>query len=99
MASQEPIQIALVPTDVEAAAIVTALDAEGILAFAAGGELAGFRAETPAWVSVRVRREDVERAQLALRRIRSEVASMDWSSVDVGQPEESEPIDRTDRLT
>jgi hypothetical protein len=83
-------QLTTVTTEFEAAAIVSALEAEGIRARAVGGFTAGFRAETPAGVSVQVAEADLERAKAVLAELRSRGANVDWSQVDVDNPDESE---------
>lgn len=73
--------------EIEAAAIVTALQAEGIEAFASGGFTSGYRAEAPGCVRVLVRRQDCARAKEILAQIRTTQSNIDWSQVDVGDPE------------
>ena len=75
------------PTDVAAAAIVTALASRGIQASTTGDFTAGFRAEAPGLVNVIVRREDLDQAKQALTEIKESVAEIDWSQVDVGEPD------------
>lgn len=84
---QSPVRIASVPSDVEAAAIVTALAAHGIEAKATGGFSSGFRAEAPGEIGVVVRAADCETAAKLLAEIRDEIREIDWSSIDVGTPE------------
>lgn len=60
------------PNDVEAAAVVTALEAHGISATATGGFTAGFRAEAPGSVNVVVRRCDMPRARSVLAELREQ---------------------------
>lgn len=79
-----------VPTDVEATAIVTALAERGVQASTTGGFTAGFRAEAPGQVSVIVRHSDLAQAKHELAEIKIEIAEIDWSKVDVGQPEDGE---------
>ena len=77
-----------VRTDVEAAAIVGALAALGIEASTTGGYTAGFRAEAPGFVNVIVKYADLHRARNALAEIKRDQTDVDWSQVDVGEPEE-----------
>lgn len=79
--------LAAVPSEVEAAAIVGVLHACGIQATAAGGYIAGFKAEAPGTVAVLVKRADVERAHQVVDQVRREQHDVDWSEVDVGDPE------------
>lgn len=81
-----PRRLTSVATEVEAASLITALNAEGIEAHAAGGHTAGFRAEAPGRVEIWVRSADYQRAQEALARIEAEPDSVDWSQIDVGRP-------------
>jgi hypothetical protein len=82
-------KLATLQTDFEAAAIVAALEEEGIRARAVGGYIAGFRAEVPAGVSVLVSRADLERAKSVLEKLRKHGADVDWSKVDVDNPDET----------
>ena len=77
-----------VRTDVEAAAIVSALAARGIEASTTGGYTAGFRAEAPGLVNVIVKYVDLHGAKIALAEIEQDQPDVDWSQVDVGEPEE-----------
>ncbi len=77
-----------VRTDVEAAAIVGALAALGIEASTTGGYTAGFRAEAPGCVNIIVKYVDLRRARIALAEIEQDQPDVDWSQVDVGEPEE-----------
>jgi hypothetical protein len=79
-------KLVTVTTDWEAAAIVSALDAEQIRAQAVGGYTAGFRAETPGGVSVIVAEDDLPRAKQILAELKSHGAGVDWSQVDVDEP-------------
>jgi len=62
-----PVVLTTVPTEVQAAVIVAALDAEGIEAQAVGQLTSGFRAEAPGGVRVLVRQADLARAQTVLQ--------------------------------
>ncbi len=77
-----------VRTDVEAAVIVSALAACGIQASTTGSYTAGFRAEAPGYVNVIVKCEDLDRARQALAEIEQDQTDVDWSQVDVGEPDE-----------
>ena len=67
-----PHVIARVPTDFEAAAIVSALEAAGIKAMAVGGHTAGFRAEAPGDVTVVVPEDEAEQAEAVLAEFREQ---------------------------
>ena len=75
-----------VPSDVEAAAIVSALAARGVEASTTGDYTAGFRAEAPGQVSVTVRHSDLDQARRTLAEIEKDRTEIDWSQVDVGEP-------------
>ena len=77
------------PSDIEAATLVAALNAHGIQASTAGGYTAGFRAEAPGNVNVIVRRQDLDRARQVLAGIEKKQTDVDWSQVDVGEPEDT----------
>ncbi len=82
-----PERLTRVNTEAEAAGIVTALTAHGIQATATGGFTAGFRAEAPGYVNVLVRHEDLEAARRILAELKDDGSDIDWSQVDVGEPE------------
>lgn len=84
----ELVVLASVPTEVEAAAIAAALEQCGIRTVFAGGLTSGFKAETPGDVNVFVKRIDAVQARQALREINERGTGIDWSKVDVGDPEE-----------
>jgi hypothetical protein len=75
----------------EATAIVSALEAEGVRAQTVGGFTAGFRAEAPGGVSVVVLENDLPRAKQILADLREHGAGIDWSQVDVDNPDDGEP--------
>ena len=85
-----PVALGSFANELEAAAAVTALQALGVEAHVMGGYTAGFRAEAPGNVQVVVRFRDLNRAQEALAEIRATRADVDWSQIDVGDPEEHE---------
>lgn len=59
----EPVVIARPATEIEAAIMRGALDAEGIPSWVVGGLTAGFRAEAPGQAKLLVRAADAERAR------------------------------------
>ena len=77
-----------VETEMEAAMIVTFLAEQGLEASTTGDHTAGFRAEAPGLVNVIVRYSDLKQAQSALSSYEQEKPEIDWSQVDVGQPED-----------
>ena len=74
----------------EAAAIVAALNAEGIKTVKTGEFTAGFLAEAPGNVQIMVKSCDLARGQELLQRFKEDVSSIDWSQIDVGEPEDTE---------
>lgn len=76
------------PHELHSGMIVAALEREGIRARAAGALTAGFRAEAPGWVKILVFEEDLERARDVLRNVETDEEPIDWSQVDVGDPED-----------
>ena len=83
-----PCTLSSVANEIEAADIVTALAAYDIEASTVGGFTAGYKAEAPGTVQILVRRSDLERAKLALAEIREDQGTIDWSTIDVGEPED-----------
>ena len=77
-----------VRTESEASIIVGELEARGIQAAMSGVYTANFRAEAPGWVEVLVAEEHLAEAQAMLALVRSERDNIDWSQVDVGEPED-----------
>ncbi len=65
-----PQVVASVANEIEAAAIVTALAAEGIEARAVGAHVSSWRAESPGEVTVVVRHADAARARQVLAEFR-----------------------------
>ena len=86
---KNPEMLTSVPSDIEAAAIVAALAAHGVQASTTGSYTAGFRAEAPGSVNVIVRREDLDRARRVLAELNEGRTDVDWSQVDVGEPDEN----------
>ncbi|MFK7768053.1 MAG: DUF2007 domain-containing protein [Mariniblastus sp.] len=80
--------IARVQSEIEATPIVAALSEEGIVATATGGFTAGFIAEAPGDIQIKIFEKDRELASKILSRIGAEGISIDWSKVDVGDPED-----------
>jgi Putative prokaryotic signal transducing protein len=76
------------PTEMEASIIVAALAQEEIRATMTGQYTAGFRAEAPGWVQILVADGDLARAKEVLDDVKRTNTEIDWSQVDVGQPED-----------
>lgn len=77
-------------TEAEAGVVVSGLEEHGIRAVMSGIYTANFRAEAPGSVDILVAHDDLEHAQLALAQITYEQQSIDWSMVDVGEPEDED---------
>jgi len=77
-----------VRTEMEAGVIVSGLEVEGIKATMSGVYTTNFRAEAPGWVEILVSEDDLPRAQAVLDQIQRDNDQIDWSQVDVGQPED-----------
>jgi len=83
----DPKVLVRVKNERDAAMIIGALQDQGIRAEAVGAAIAGFRAEVPADVAIVVRAKQLADAQAALREIQGDPGDVDWSKVDVGEPE------------
>jgi hypothetical protein len=77
------------PNEMEAGIIVGALEQQGIKSTMTGVYTAGFRAEAPGWVQVLVAEDDLPAAQAILEEVRRGDEDVDWSQVDVGEPEDT----------
>lgn len=86
--NEEPVILADLNSETEAAMIVAALAEEGIEAFKAGGPVSDFKVGVPGHVQVLVRPEDLGRAREAFAHLKDEQGEIDWSQIDVGQAEE-----------
>ena len=75
------------PSETEASIILEALEVNGIRA-ESDEYTSGLRAGPWNWVTILVAEEDLERAKEVLERVKEENAHIDWSQVDVGQPED-----------
>ena len=77
-----------VRTEMEGGVIVGGLEQRGIKATMSGVYTTNFRAEAPGWVEILVAEHELAKAQEALVEIQEENDHIDWSQVDVGQPED-----------
>lgn len=94
--SLDPDQLVLLTstrTEFEAHALANALEAEGIPArvFATASQMVQWEGGITNAVRVMVRRADLAVASEAIHRIRRESRAIDWSRVDVGEPDAVEP--------
>ena len=81
----------------QASLVRETLLAEGIGCIVSGGLTGSFRAEAPGRVKILVLEADLERAEAAIARARSEATTIDWSKIDVGAPDPLEGPDDADR--
>jgi predicted DNA-binding protein len=75
------------PSETEAAIIIEALESEGIRA-ESDAFTSGLRAGPWNWVTIMVAEDDLARAKEVLERVKEENENIDWSQVDVGEPED-----------
>ena len=90
------VTLAFFPSEIEATMIADELKREGIQAEPAGLLTAGFRAEAPGKVKVLVHQSDLPRAKQLLDEYIQSRDQIDWSQVDLGEPEESEDPEESD---
>ena len=81
------VTLAFFPSEIEATLIADELKREGIQAEPAGLLTAGFRAEAPGRVKVLVHESDLARAKQLLDQYTKSKEDIDWSKVDLGEPE------------
>lgn len=74
-----------VRTEMEVAAVVSALVAQGVPSTTTGSFTAGFRAEAPGYVSVVVRKEDLNRPRHARAETELVAPQVDWPQIDGGE--------------
>ncbi len=86
----EMVHLTSTPTEMEASIIIAALEDDGIEATMTGNFTAGVLAEVMGWVEVLVPEEKLARAQEVMNEVKQHRSDIDWSQVDVGQPEEPE---------
>lgn len=84
---QNLVVLTTVPSEIEGAMIIAALEQEGLEAEGSGALTAGFRAEAPGVVKILVREKDFAEAQALLAELRDSNAEIDWDQVDFGRPE------------
>lgn len=84
-------------TEFEGRTMAASLEAEGIptRVFAASAQMLQWEGGITSTVRVMVRRADLDRAALVLRQVRRDSVDLDWSEVDVGQPEDDTARDIT----
>jgi hypothetical protein len=80
-------RLTAVPSETEAAIVIAALEENGIHA-SSDEYTSGLRAGAWNWVDILVAEEDLTRAKQVLEQVQRENDHIDWSQVDVGQPED-----------
>lgn len=83
---QELVTLISLPSELEAAPLVAALEIAGINSTMTGGFTAGFIAEAPGDVDVKIFRRDLPAARQVLEELELTGEKIDWSKVDVGEP-------------
>ena len=76
-----------IPTEWQAKLIAAVLQEEGIDAAVVGSLTAQFRAEAPGMVRIMVPEAQLQRARDVLEVHQREISSIDWSQVDLDEPE------------
>lgn len=84
---QEFVELFSRTTELEAEIAAAALRNRGFDVQVVGGLLTGFRAEAPVRARVMVRRAELQAAKAAWEETRADSVDIDWSQVDVGEPE------------
>ena len=84
-----PILLTRFVSEIEAVAILAALAESGIQGTTTGTFTTGFRTEAPGDVSVFVRQADLLKALEVLSEVKAARTEIDWSNVDVGEPEDA----------
>ena len=87
-ATDQLVILARFPQEVSAAPLLAELKANGIQASLTGGFTAGFIAEAPGDVQVRVLQSELPAAKKILATVQQQDFPIDWSKIDVGTPEE-----------
>ncbi len=86
--SADPVLLTEVPTEADAILLRDRLAEHGIKAAYNGAAIAGFRAEAPAMVRLLVSADDLGKArELVAEHNTGPGGEIDWSQVDVGEPE------------
>ncbi|MGD9636472.1 MAG: DUF2007 domain-containing protein [Pirellulales bacterium] len=80
--------VATAPNELEAGVMVAALEEAGIKSTMSGAATADFRVAIPGDVEILVAQEDEARAREIIRLGEEDKEDVDWSQVDVGEPED-----------
>ena len=90
--SSDLVVIASVPSEIEATEILAAMKNLGIPAVLSGEFTSGFKAAATGDVKVLVKRSDAKRATQAIQEMSGRGDDIDWSDVDVGEPDDIEAL-------
>lgn len=90
MSDQQPELVTLtnVANESEAKSLIGLFEDEGIAVFIAGGDDLSLFGEDLGDVQLIVKKVDYEKAAELLKEIEAENTEIDWSQVDVGEPED-----------
>lgn len=75
------------PSEGLASVVLAALERANLKATMVGGFTSGGKAEAPGWVRIMVADADLPLAKNTLAKMRQESEEIDWSQVDLGEPE------------
>ena len=92
--NEETSTLTRVPSETEAAIVIAALEDNGIKA-ESDEYTSGLRAGAWNWVDIMVATKDLASAKEVLAQVQEENDHIDWSQVDVGQPEDPEDAEDT----
>ncbi|MEQ1824706.1 MAG: hypothetical protein ABL921_02125 [Pirellula sp.] len=87
--TNNPVLLTRFVNEIEAVAILAALAECGIQGTTTGTFTTGFYTEAPGDVSVFVRSGDLPKALEVLSDVQASSTKIDWSNVDVGEPEDT----------
>jgi hypothetical protein len=85
--NEQTAKLTSVPSETEASIVRAALEENGIRA-ESDEYTSGLRAGPWNWVDIMVDAKDLTRAQEVLAKVQEENDHINWSQVDVGQPED-----------
>ena len=90
MTDQQPELVTLtnVPNEAEAKSLIGLFEDEGIKVFINGGDDLSLFGEELGDVQLIVKKSDYDQAAKLLQEIEAENSEIDWSQVDVGEPED-----------
>ena len=84
----ELVTLTKVPNEAEAKSLIGLFEEEGIAVFINGGEDLSLFGEDIGDIQLIVKKSDYDQASKLLEEIEEENSEIDWSQVDVGEPED-----------